>query len=39
MQATTELNNMSAGVAQQWPMMVFDDSQPSSQMSMKGAVR
>ncbi len=29
MQATTELNNMSEGVAQQWPMLVFDGSQPS----------
>jgi len=30
MQATTELNNMSEGVAQQWPMLVFDGSQPSA---------
>lgn len=39
MQATTELNNMSEGVAQQWPMVVFDGSQPSIQMSMEGPVR
>jgi len=29
MQATIERNNVSEGVAQQWPMVVFDDSHQS----------